>query len=149
MAHQDSENALEALEYLQPKLPVELRKPAIGIICGSGLGGLADVLLEQPQVAMSYSDIPHFAKSTGSQTYGGLVTSLTYVQALSESSAWSCWKARLWFIRSRRKTCSLNAWKATVSIPAHVSLAEHSPELPYAAFMRDIPCLPQHSQFVS
>ena len=69
MAHQQSEWAHEAVEYLQPRLPTELRKPLVGIICGSGLGKLADTLLEQPQVAVSYSDIPHFANSTGTYLF--------------------------------------------------------------------------------
>ena len=55
----------EALKYLQTKLPAELQNPAIGIICGSGLGGLAGALLQQPQTAVSYADIPHFSQSTG------------------------------------------------------------------------------------
>jgi len=37
-------------------------RPSIGIICGSGLGGLAD-LVEQPDI-FSYADIPNFPVST-------------------------------------------------------------------------------------
>lgn len=74
MAHHDSIRACEAVEYLQPQLPPELRKPLIGIVCGSGLGGLADMLLEQPQVAVPYSNIPHFANSTGRCSYQQLVS---------------------------------------------------------------------------
>jgi purine-nucleoside phosphorylase len=37
-------------------------RPTIGIICGSGLGGLAD-LVEQPDI-FSYADIPNFPVST-------------------------------------------------------------------------------------
>ena len=88
MAHQDSKHAHEALEYLHPKLPAELRKPAVGIICGSGLGGLADALLEQPQVAVSYSDIPHFAKSTGDYVHWWEDCFINN-QVLNERSIWS------------------------------------------------------------
>lgn len=69
MAHQDAKHAHEAVGYLLPKLPAELQKPAIGIVCGSGLGGLADALLDQPRVAVPYSNVPHFAQSTGSHIH--------------------------------------------------------------------------------
>lgn len=65
MAHHDTKHTVEALEYLRTKLPTELQSPSIGIICGSGLGGMVDAVMEQPQVSVSYSDIPHCAKSTG------------------------------------------------------------------------------------
>lgn len=38
-------------------------RPAVGIVCGSGLGGLADMLKDQ--VAFNYEDIPNFPQSTG------------------------------------------------------------------------------------
>lgn len=38
-------------------------RPLVGIVCGSGLGGLADMLKDQK--VFSYSDIPNFPKSTG------------------------------------------------------------------------------------
>ena len=69
MAHQDSKQSVEALEYLRTKVPAELQNPAIGIICGSGLGGLADALFQNPQFAVAYTDIPHFAESTGEFLY--------------------------------------------------------------------------------
>lgn len=65
MAHQDVKRVLEASEYLQRIVPPELQNPIVGIICGSGLGGLADLLLHHPQVAVAYAEIPHFANSTG------------------------------------------------------------------------------------
>ena len=60
-----SQQAAEACQYLHSQVPVELQKPAIGIICGSGLGGLINVVLPQPRQALYYSDIPHFPVSTG------------------------------------------------------------------------------------
>jgi hypothetical protein len=42
-------------------------KPKIGIVCGSGLGGLGD-RLENPCI-IPYSDIPSFPKSTGIYLY--------------------------------------------------------------------------------
>ena len=38
-------------------------KPTVGIICGSGLGGLADTL--EDQVVIQYNQIPNFPQSTG------------------------------------------------------------------------------------
>uniref|UniRef100_A0A3P8XJK6 Purine nucleoside phosphorylase n=1 Tax=Esox lucius TaxID=8010 RepID=A0A3P8XJK6_ESOLU len=37
--------------------------PLVGIVCGSGMGGLADMLKDQ--VAFNYKDIPNFPQSTG------------------------------------------------------------------------------------
>jgi hypothetical protein len=55
----------EALRYLRPRIPAELRGPVIGIICGSGLSGLVDTLIHKPQLGVPYNDIPHFRPSTG------------------------------------------------------------------------------------
>lgn len=38
-------------------------RPIVGIVCGSGLGGLADMLKDQ--VVFNYKDIPNFPQSTG------------------------------------------------------------------------------------
>lgn len=38
-------------------------KPEIGIICGSGLGGLAELITDK--IVIPYTDIPHFPRSTG------------------------------------------------------------------------------------
>lgn len=42
-------------------------RPTVGIVCGSGLGGLADMLKDQ--VAFNYKDIPNFPQSTGEFNY--------------------------------------------------------------------------------
>lgn len=41
-------------------------RPTVGIVCGSGLGGLAE-MIKDPQV-FEYSDIPNFPRSTGKQS---------------------------------------------------------------------------------
>lgn len=46
-------------------------RPSIGIVCGSGLGGLADMLKDQ--VAFNYKDIPDFPQSTVHGHAGRLV----------------------------------------------------------------------------
>jgi len=38
-------------------------RPLVGIVCGSGMGGLADML--KNQVGFNYKDIPNFPQSTG------------------------------------------------------------------------------------
>lgn len=58
----------EATNYIAEKLPV---KPEVGMILGSGLGVLAD-LLENPTV-IAYKDIPHFPVSTVEGHAGDLV----------------------------------------------------------------------------
>uniref|UniRef100_A0A672LSG1 purine-nucleoside phosphorylase n=1 Tax=Sinocyclocheilus grahami TaxID=75366 RepID=A0A672LSG1_SINGR len=45
--------------------------PLVGIVCGSGLGGLADALKDQ--VAFNYRDIPNFPQSTVHGHAGRLV----------------------------------------------------------------------------
>lgn len=57
----------EALHYLKGQIPSELDRPTIAIICGSGLGGLADLVLPQLHQEVQYRDIPHFP--TGQGTY--------------------------------------------------------------------------------
>lgn len=48
------------VEFIQSKVP---NKPEIAIICGSGLGGLAELI--QNKTVVPYSEIPNFPKSTG------------------------------------------------------------------------------------
>lgn len=62
------EQVKAAQEYLQSKVTL---KPVYGIICGSGLGGLANLM--ENAVTIDYSDIPHFAKSTVKGHKGQLV----------------------------------------------------------------------------
>ena len=47
-------------------------RPSVGIVCGSGLGGLADMLKDQ--VAFNYKDIPDFPQSTGESGPSGFVS---------------------------------------------------------------------------
>ena len=57
-----------AVEYLTANVAQPLLRPAVGIVCGSGLGGLADTLLPTSQrERVPYADIPHFPRSTGEQ----------------------------------------------------------------------------------
>lgn len=60
------EQATEAASHIQTLLPIPIQKPAIAVICGSGLGGLANILAEGAQ-EIHYADIPYFPRSTGMQ----------------------------------------------------------------------------------
>lgn len=63
-----TEHIEQASAYIQERLPAA---PEIGLILGSGLGVLAD-LIEQP-LTFPYADIPHFPESTVAGHAGELV----------------------------------------------------------------------------
>jgi purine-nucleoside phosphorylase len=55
---------IEAIsDYLKGRTTIQ---PKVGVICGSGLGGLGDDLdKDHPTVVIPYDDIPKFPKTTG------------------------------------------------------------------------------------
>ncbi|MCJ1307884.1 hypothetical protein MMC25_001532 [Agyrium rufum] len=63
LASSTFDQSVTALQYIEAQVPEALQKPRVGIICGSGLGGLAN-LCEEPLKAITYADIPHFPQST-------------------------------------------------------------------------------------
>lgn len=62
------DNAVEAANFIQSKTEF---KAEIAVILGSGLGDFANEIKES--VSISYSDIPHFKKSTVQGHAGKLV----------------------------------------------------------------------------
>ncbi|CAG8504278.1 15098_t:CDS:2, partial [Gigaspora margarita] len=60
--------------YLRCRLPLELTTPKVAIICGSGLGQLADVI--ENKVEFAYEDIPGFVSSTVQGHAGKLIFGL-------------------------------------------------------------------------
>lgn len=50
----------EIVAFIQNLVPT---KPEVAIICGSGLGGLAERVVDK--IVIPYSNIPHFPRSTG------------------------------------------------------------------------------------
>ncbi|XP_050312228.1 purine nucleoside phosphorylase-like [Anthonomus grandis grandis] len=58
----------ETVQYLQKRVPFT---PKVGIICGSGLGSLAECLVDP--IEIPYSTIPHFPQSTVKGHAGSLV----------------------------------------------------------------------------
>lgn len=63
-----SQRCEEALRFLKERISSELDQPAVGIICGSGLGGLENSVLPEPRLEVQYRDIPHFPQSKGTLT---------------------------------------------------------------------------------
>lgn len=59
------EKAKEATSFLKERLPSYLQEPQVAIVCGSGLGGLADTIHDTPKAEYDYSAIPHFPRLTG------------------------------------------------------------------------------------
>ena len=53
------ERVEEIVEFIRERAPI---KPEIAIICGSGLGGLAELVTDK--IVIPYADIPHFPRST-------------------------------------------------------------------------------------
>jgi purine-nucleoside phosphorylase len=57
--------ATETAKYVRSQLPEALQYPKVAIVCGSGLGGLAETIESEPKVELAYGTIPNFPKSTG------------------------------------------------------------------------------------
>lgn len=59
------ERANQAASFLNGRLPEGLRTPKVAIVCGSGLGGLADTVPTGFRAEYDYSSIPYFPRPTG------------------------------------------------------------------------------------
>ena len=57
--------ATETAKYVRSQLPEALQYPKVAIVCGSGLGGLAETIESEPKVELAYGTILNFPKSTG------------------------------------------------------------------------------------
>lgn len=57
--------ANQAASFLKGRLPEGLRNPQVAIVCGSGLGGLADTVHAEPRAEYDYSSVPYFPLPTG------------------------------------------------------------------------------------
>ncbi|EME42963.1 hypothetical protein DOTSEDRAFT_153189 [Dothistroma septosporum NZE10] len=66
------ERAIETVEFLRLKLPENLAKPRVAIVCGSGLGGLAQTVNEGTE-EWAYKDVPNFPLSTVAGHEGKLI----------------------------------------------------------------------------
>lgn len=83
--------AIESVQALYNVLPDSLRCPSTGVICGSGLGALSNVIQDNLRLEIPYSDIPHFPQSTGKKK----CCTCPYLD-LNPDSTWSCRKATFW-----------------------------------------------------
>jgi hypothetical protein len=52
-------------DLLRRLLPEALQHPTIAIVCGSGLGGLAETIHESPKLELPYEQVPGFPINTG------------------------------------------------------------------------------------
>ncbi|KAL3483581.1 nucleoside phosphorylase domain-containing protein [Aspergillus germanicus] len=71
-----SEKTNEAFAFLKKSLPTQLQAPQVAIVCGSGLGGLANTIDSELRVEIDYADIPHFPRLTVAGHAGKLVFGL-------------------------------------------------------------------------
>ncbi|KAL2786028.1 nucleoside phosphorylase domain-containing protein [Aspergillus keveii] len=71
-----SEKTNEAFAFLKKSLPRQLQAPQVAIVCGSGLGGLANTIDSELRVEINYADIPHFPRLTVAGHAGKLVFGL-------------------------------------------------------------------------
>lgn len=74
MATSAFNRAIETVEFLRLKLPPHLSKPRVAIVCGSGLGGLAETVNRGREgdvvETWEYKDVPNFPISTGMSSIG-------------------------------------------------------------------------------
>lgn len=58
---------VETVEYIRTHLPSDdLAKPRVAIVCGSGLGGLAECVNQDgPRWEKEYKNVPNFPVSSG------------------------------------------------------------------------------------
>ncbi|KAF2205167.1 hypothetical protein GQ43DRAFT_408058 [Delitschia confertaspora ATCC 74209] len=54
----------ESAASIRSVLPESLQNPKVAIVCGSGLGGLADTIESEPKHEIPYSAIPNWPQST-------------------------------------------------------------------------------------
>ena len=59
------QRASSSADFIRSKLPAHLQKPRVAIVCGSGLGGIADTVTADAKLEIDYHDIPNFPKTTG------------------------------------------------------------------------------------
>ena len=59
------QRATETAQHIRTALPDILQNPKVAIVCGSGLGGLAETIEPEPKVELAYGIIPNFPQSTG------------------------------------------------------------------------------------
>lgn len=69
--------ATESVNSLREKLPDALQRPKVAIVCGTGLGGLADTVEPEPRVEFDYGDVG-LPKVTGTSHSSFLVMVVSF-----------------------------------------------------------------------
>ncbi|KAK4543121.1 hypothetical protein LTR36_005898 [Oleoguttula mirabilis] len=69
------QRAQETVEYLRLKLPQQLARPRVAVVCGSGLGGLSETVKGSVREEWDYKDVPNFPLSTVPGHEGKLIFS--------------------------------------------------------------------------
>ena len=114
-----SQRAYESIKFLETVVPQGLITPHTGVICGSGLGGLAAAINQASCVEVAYHDIPHFPPTTGC-----LPLKLTTPTLLTDSSTWARGKARVRPAGDRPVPRDPDGWKSTVSHDGHTLILD-------------------------
>lgn len=57
--------ATTAADFLRSHLADDLQRPYAAIVCGSGLGGLQDALIDESKVTVPYDQIPGMPRLSG------------------------------------------------------------------------------------
>ncbi|KAH0538719.1 hypothetical protein FGG08_004671 [Glutinoglossum americanum] len=113
------QQATETAQHLQRSLPLPLRNPRVGIICGSGLGGLADAIHPKPRHEVAYADIPHFPKPAGMSI--GVTNCDRYWSSPEEEAHYShysprsCRQTGVWPVGGETDSSGLDGGASTVS----------------------------------
>ena len=136
------QNAIKAVEFLRSKLPQDLRHPKIGIVCGSGLGGLKNLTNSAYRFELPYASIPYFPKSTGElDRWKSLANSNTSGQLKGMRA--NCCSAKL---RSHSPLSLLWSAEHSKGICLGSDLNTHT--VHETAFTRDTPSITLHTRFV-
>lgn len=70
------ERAQHSVKFIRSRIAQELQSPRVAIVCGSGLGGIADLVSSEARSEIHYADIPDFPKTTGKMI---LLTSVKWI----------------------------------------------------------------------
>lgn len=106
------EKTQEAVASLTTRLPQNLQRPRVAIVCGSGLSGLADTIQADPRVEYDYASIPHFPQPTG------MIVIRFKEPDANDLSCWACGQAGFRTLGTRYPR-SFHGWPSSVSRRRH------------------------------
>jgi hypothetical protein len=115
--------ATKTANYVRSQLPESLQKPQVAIVCGSGLGGLADTIEAEPKVELSYGSIVNFPQSTGKcihvkeRAKSGSKTGQETVLIRLDYSPGPCGEICIWSDWAPEDACGAAGWTGAVSRP--------------------------------